>query len=794
MNTPRIAFLWFPLRILYVLCLCFMFTGSARAATVDCSAGTLVTVVAHLDDDLLFVEPAISDQLRAGWCVTVVHLIGGANGTNFAYVQKREEASRLAYARLAGVANTWDETTLRIEGKPVYQLTLKAQPRVRLLELRLPGGAVRGGRVPLALLWDQGATLTTYPMGHGELAAARYTRASLSAVLQTILKDATRIATLNPDTVPFIEHPDHIYAARITRHVAQNIARPIPIVFYTTYPTGNWPATLFGEPAQRKRDAAASYFSIDGGDFAHVFGEYQWDGNWVLRNYSRSDTTLHKKPDFVAIPSVLFNTGSSQCLTSQGNSRGPQLAPCDDSMNQQWRWEPRTTYAGNQHNAALVSASTGQCVAEHDGALTEEPCEEWNASQRWTPWDFGLIFTPSRRCLGEENNRLNIRGCTSLTTRYRWSTARPTWSTDLRLSGVMYGDVTGHGTPSAIYVQRRPDGPGFDIYVQTNVLGKPEAPEVWYSDAVRFDSRATKPTCGGERLCFDSARFVAGDFDGDGRTDLMIVTPGNGGSAFWMLHSSGNHFSAPVLWFQSDGALPAELAQQYLPYSTGDTSDDKLLVSAKKPDNELELWTIGSDRSGKIQQSKAGITHRFKSNAHLLALRSIRKDMASFVAIQSTDDNRHLSVTPLSVERGRWSVGVPYLLPEQFKTDTTRVTGDPRDEASIVMTVPHYAEPGGVDIWKLNTARQEMAPVLIGYRRDIQWQDAMPSMLSDGTGTALLFYERADAILNNTQFSSGNSVLSRYSLHTDGLLGTSMEAFPLPFVYSETLWPDRLFQ
>jgi hypothetical protein len=30
--------------------------GPARAA--DCGAGTLVTVVAHLDDDLLFVDPA----------------------------------------------------------------------------------------------------------------------------------------------------------------------------------------------------------------------------------------------------------------------------------------------------------------------------------------------------------------------------------------------------------------------------------------------------------------------------------------------------------------------------------------------------------------------------------------------------------------------------------------------------------------------------------------------------------------------------------------------------------------
>ncbi|WP_353556846.1 RICIN domain-containing protein [Paraburkholderia terrae] len=794
MNTSPFGPFRLSRHVLFLLCMCFILLGTARASSADCSAGTLVTVVAHLDDDLLFVEPAISERLRAGWCVTTVHLIGGANGANFAYVQKREEASRLAYARLAGVGNAWDESTVQIAGKPVFQLTLKAQPRVRLLELRLPGGAVRGGRVPLALLWDQGATLTTFPMGHGELPPTRYTRDSLSVVLKTILQDATRIATLNPDTVPFIEHPDHIYAARMTRHVAQMLGRSIPIAFYTTYPTGTWPATLFGEEAQRKRDIAASYFSIDGGDIAHVFGEYQWDGNWVLRNYLRDDTTLHTKPDFVAIPSVLFNTGSSQCLTSRGNARSPELAPCDDSGSQQWKWEPRAAYAGNQHNAALVSVSTGQCVAEHDGRLAEEPCEEWNESQRWTPWDFGLIFTPSRRCLGAENNSLNIRGCTSMTTRYRWSTMRPSWSTDLRLTGAMYGDVAGDGTLSAVYVQRRSDGPGFDVYVQTSILGKPEEPETWYANAVRFDSRATMPTCGADTLCFDSARFLTGDFDGDGRADLMVVTPRNGGSAFWLLRSNGNHFAAPVLWFQSDKSLPAERVQQYLAFSTKETSREKILVAMQRSDKAVDLWTINANQAGQIQQTKVKSTNYLKSNVQLFTVSNTRKDTATFIAVQSTDDNRHLAVTTLSVDKEHWSFSATSLLPARFQRDVTRFTSDTSTEAAIVMTVPHFQEPGGVDVWKWNVQHRETAPVLLAYLRDLRWQDAAPALLHDKNRTALVFYERTDAVLPNTLFSAGNAALARYALDGNNLQSIPMEGFPLPAVYSETLWLDRLVQ
>jgi LmbE family N-acetylglucosaminyl deacetylase len=796
MNTSPFSFCRWLRYFLYLLCIGSALDGTAYAADPDCRAGKLVTVVAHLDDDLLFVEPAISQQLRAGWCVTTVHLIGGANGTNFAYVQKREEASRLAYARVAGVPNDWEESTVQIAGKPVFQLTLKGQPRVRLLELRLPGGAVRGGRVPLALLWDQGATLTTYPMGRGELAPARYTRDSLSSVLKSILQDATQIDTLNPDTVPFIEHPDHIYAARITRHVAQTLGRSLPISYYVTYPTGNWPATLFGDEAQRKRDVAASYFSIDGDDFAHVFGEYQWDGNWILRNYKRTDSTLDRVPDFVVRPTVLFNAASNQCLTSRGGGHEPELAPCDDSAGQQWKWQPKPTYAGNQRNAALVSVSTGQCVAERDGNLAEEPCDDWDAAQRWTPWDFGLIFTPSRRCLGEDDNRLRIRGCASLTTRYRWSTARPSWATDLRLAGAMYGDVTGRDEPSTVLVQRRADGPGFDVLVQTSTFEKAAQPEHWYEDSVRFDSRATTATCGADALCFDSARFLLGDFDGDGRADLMVVTPRNGGSAFWLLRSTGTRFAAPVLWFQSDARIAGERVQQYVAFSTQGSPRERILIAVQNAAKGIDLWTVGADESGRVRQTEVLDNSGLAANVQLLAVRSSRKSGAAFIALQSAgDDKRRISVTQLVLDGATARVNATSLLPSAFRRDSTRFTSAnvyPDDDASIVMTVPHYAEPGGVDAWKWSPAHPDTAPVLLGWLRDVRWTDATPALLRTGNQNALVFYERTDAILNNTLYTAGAASLVRYGFHANEIQITPMDIQPLPAVYSETLWLERL--
>jgi LmbE family N-acetylglucosaminyl deacetylase len=769
------------------------------AHAVDCHAGTLVTVVAHLDDDLLFVNPGINDKLDAGWCVTTVHLIGGANGADLNYVLTRETAARQAYARMAGVANDWDESTVEIAGKPLHQMVLKGEPRVALLELRLPGGAVRGGSVPLGLLWDEGATLSTYPMNADGTGRARYDRRALAATLRKILAKATEIFTLNPDTVPFIEHPDHIYAARMTRNVAQTLGINVPIRYHVTYPTGGLPMNVPAAKIQKKRDEVASYFAIDGSEYTHVFGEYQWDGNWVARRYLFEGRTDLPEADFKARKINLVNAYSSQCLTSGGAGAAPRLAACSGLPAQDWHWQPVTSYPGNPHDASLVSDATQQCVAERDGRLAEESCDPADLAQRWTPWDFGLVRTPLRHCLGAQDGALAIGACTALTAAYRWAPTPLSQWTDLRLEGAMYADVTDTGKPSAVYVQRRRDGPGFDVWVADLARGAPAVR--WYANAVPFDVRAVTPTCVGDKLCFDETRFLVGDFEGNGRADLMAIAPRRGGTAFWLMRSTGKRFEAPRLWYQSTPEFPPALAQQYVAADFTGSGRADVLIAHRPSGPGLNLWVLTSNgltgNAPALWLRAPGLA----GSARLLPAHLAGSPRIGLIALENLDSG--LGVTQLA-SSGRAFSGssrtdvLKGFLPAFAKVVAGDVDGDGVDDLIVLSARnPDAKDHANIDVRSIKGGTRFGEPTRVATLADVSWADEIPALVRNvtpGNGATLVLFKRANAVLGDTYFTGGAPGLLGYDVGRDFRLGPAQNWGDLPGLFSETLRLGRLKQ
>ena len=122
--------------------------------------GATLTIVAHEDDDLLFISPDVLHAIQAGSLVRTVFLTAGDDGMPASYWMTREEGPLAAYALMAGAANSWTQSDAGVSGHPIPLYTLAGNPNISLAYLRLPDGNLSGsgfpstGNVSLQQLWQ----------------------------------------------------------------------------------------------------------------------------------------------------------------------------------------------------------------------------------------------------------------------------------------------------------------------------------------------------------------------------------------------------------------------------------------------------------------------------------------------------------------------------------------------------------------------------------------------------------------------------------------------------------------
>src|SRR4051794_27661428 len=166
---------------------------AAPASAASCTPGA-VNVVAHPDDDLLFVNPAILKDIQAGRCSTTVYVTSGDAGGADSYYQEREVGVRAAYADMAGVADTWTTSRVTMAGKSVTRSQLAARPNVELYFMRLPDGYPEGTGTPRSgytslqkLYTGEDTTLTSIDGSQQQT----YTRAQLVTTLGALMTSAS---------------------------------------------------------------------------------------------------------------------------------------------------------------------------------------------------------------------------------------------------------------------------------------------------------------------------------------------------------------------------------------------------------------------------------------------------------------------------------------------------------------------------------------------------------------------------------------------------------------------------
>ena len=304
-----------------------------------------MTVVAHQDDDFLFMNPDIDRNIRSGAAHTTVYVTAGDSGGDRDYWTGRENGAKAAYALMAGSA-TWVDETVAVS---VFGRTLTVQssyladdPQVRIYFLRLPdGGGVLAPGMEEQLARLEAGDLARIAAIDG---SAEYSRADLVSVLTTLMdRHAPSAFQLQVDKgeAAATEHTDHRHTAQLALEaLAHHDAGSVTVTQYINYDSRLSPPNLSDADAARTLAIMEAYAAFDpfvlqeGGGLQPVYLD------WTQRQYvadtyvldTRADTAPPLSgalPDWVAGGDWRFSVSGSDAFLFRIGSATGELRPED---------------------------------------------------------------------------------------------------------------------------------------------------------------------------------------------------------------------------------------------------------------------------------------------------------------------------------------------------------------------------------------------------------------------------------------------------------------------------------
>ncbi|AZZ39334.1 hypothetical protein C0Z10_05770 [Acidipropionibacterium jensenii] len=283
----------------------------------------ILTIVAHQDDDIIFMNPDLQNDLNAGACATTVFLTAGDSGNGTQYWEDREIGPEMAYATMTAMdpGPEWNRGPATFAGHRVHVSRSPGQGRIVLYSLRLPDGDLDGtgtattGHRSLSKLLDGRIRTITSLDG-----SSTYDRDGLIATVSAI------VAATNPRTVRIqdgrsdqADHADHTAAARVAVGALSGFWGPI--LAYRGYGTRTEPANVAGKALILKRDALVSYADYDPALCPDATRCPSGDeARWIQRQY-RAPVV---KPDgSIAVPASAIDPDATRAVPAVGGTGVP---------------------------------------------------------------------------------------------------------------------------------------------------------------------------------------------------------------------------------------------------------------------------------------------------------------------------------------------------------------------------------------------------------------------------------------------------------------------------------------
>ncbi|KAL4875994.1 hypothetical protein BJY04DRAFT_223480 [Aspergillus karnatakaensis] len=252
-----------------------------------------LNIVAHHDDDLLFLNPEIMQDIDVGRGVQTLFLTAGDAGLDSEYWTGRQSGALAAYARMAGVDDDWTESSLDIPDRDISLYTLVDQDDISLIFLRLPDGSADGngfantGNESMEKLWKSAIP----EIRSVDESGMTYTRDALIDTIAWIIDDYDphAVNTLNYlDDFGTGDHSDHTAGALFANEAAIQSSFDGTVTAYIGYESSDLPPNVMGEELEVKK---AAFYSYAGYDPAGCTSDQSCSGTayerWLQREFPR---------------------------------------------------------------------------------------------------------------------------------------------------------------------------------------------------------------------------------------------------------------------------------------------------------------------------------------------------------------------------------------------------------------------------------------------------------------------------------------------------------------------------
>ena len=215
-----------------------------------------VIVVAHQDDDLLFMQPDVLESVRRGTGVTNIYVTAGNGKKGADAANPRYEGLKRAYGNAAN-DQAWDCGWLAVRSHPIQHCRLEAA-NVSLVFLAYPDGG-KLGELPSSLLrlWQGDISEATTVAERTTVYSRDELIETVAAILRAVQPESVR--TLDLPASHGYDHSDHMIVGALTALALARTPLDPELLAYRGYNTSLEPANKLPATFAAAHDALAFY-------------------------------------------------------------------------------------------------------------------------------------------------------------------------------------------------------------------------------------------------------------------------------------------------------------------------------------------------------------------------------------------------------------------------------------------------------------------------------------------------------------------------------------------------------